>query len=92
VRCNAFELPNAISQPHNHSIRTNQISPDQIGVAVVVEVLREQRAMRFGPCVEMKLGKSARAAKKYLYALARSGGAQSRSIGSSISIKIGEGQ
>jgi hypothetical protein len=92
VCCNAFELPNAIAQPHNHGVRTNQISPDQVGVAVVVEILREQRAIRFGLRVEMKPRERARAAKEYLYVLAQSGDTQSRPIGRSISIEIREGQ
>ena len=53
-RRNLLKAAHAISEPHDCRVRANHISPDQVGITVVVEVVGEERTVRFRPSDEMK--------------------------------------
>src|ERR1043165_3252071 len=56
----AFEAARAIAEPDDDGALVQPVGPDQVGVAVQIQVLRKERAGRSAKVLEMKPRRRAR--------------------------------
>jgi hypothetical protein len=88
VRANSLKPPCAVPQPDDHIIRMEQVSPDQIGVAIVINILGKEPAGCAAVGVELDEGELACAAEVYLYALDQAGSIEPCAVNYVVAIKI----
>jgi hypothetical protein len=85
-----LESTAAVAQPHDHIFRVQEVSPNQIGCTVIIDILSEQGAVFDGVGIKVQNHQLASAAQKHFDALARARAGNSRLINETVGVEIRE--